>query len=337
MAQRLLEVNNLVTSFRTSEGSLQAVKDVSFYVDKGETLCIVGESGSGKSITSLSVMRLLASNGSIDNGEILLHNEPLQNLSDEQMRKLRGNKMSMIFQEPMTALNPVLTIGYQLREPLMLHHKVSKSEASKQSIELLKQVGIPNAEKRLNQYPHELSGGMRQRVMIAMALSCHPSLLIADEPTTALDVTIQAQILDLINDLKEKLDMGVLLITHDMGVVAEVADRVMVMYAGKKIEEGTVEEIFNNPRHPYTVGLLNSVPNVDDPNFELEPIPGNMPGLNEKIPGCPFNPRCKFAMDKCLEIEPPQFQIEDGHTAKCWLNEKEAERDENNGRVAIEA
>ena len=336
MAQRLLEVNNLVTSFRTSEGTLQAVRDVSFHVDKGETLCIVGESGCGKSITSLSVMRLLPSNGSIE-GEILLNNEPLQSLSSEGMRKIRGNKMSMIFQEPMTALNPVLTIGYQLREPLMLHHKVSKSLASKQSIELLKQVGIPNAEKRLNQYPHELSGGMRQRVMIAMALACHPSLLIADEPTTALDVTIQAQILDLINDLKEKLDMGVLMITHDMGVVAEVADRVMVMYAGKKIEEGPVEEIFNNPSHPYTIGLLNSVPNVDDPEFELEPIPGNMPGLNEQISGCRFHPRCKFAMDKCKVESPPDFEISKGHSAKCWLNEKGGERDENSGRVAVEA
>ncbi|MGK7376659.1 ABC transporter ATP-binding protein [Planococcus sp. 1R117A] len=337
MAQTLLEVKNLVTSFRTSEGTVQAVKGISFHVEKGETLCIVGESGCGKSITSLSVMGLLPSNGSIESGEIRLNDKPLQNLSQEQLRKLRGNQMSMIFQEPMTALNPVLTIGYQLREPLMLHHKLSKSEASKQGVELLNQVGIPNPGKRLNQYPHELSGGMRQRVMIAMALACHPSLLIADEPTTALDVTIQAQILDLINDLKEKLDMGVLLITHDMGVVAEVADRVMVMYAGQKIEEGPVEQIFNNPSHPYTIGLLNSVPNVDDPEFELEPIPGNMPGLNEKIPGCRFHPRCKFAMDKCKVMVPPEFQVSEGHSATCWLNEKEAEKDENNGRVTIEA
>ncbi|PSL34313.1 oligopeptide transport system ATP-binding protein [Planomicrobium soli] len=337
MGEALLEVKNLVTSFRTAEGSLQAVKDVSFHVDKGETLCIVGESGCGKSITSLSIMRLLASNGVIESGEILLNNEPLQKLTNEQMRKLRGNKMSMIFQEPMTALNPVLTIGYQLREPLLLHHQVSKTEASQQSIELLRQVGIPNPEKRLNQYPHELSGGMRQRVMIAMALACHPSLLIADEPTTALDVTIQAQILDLINDLKEKLNMGVLMITHDMGVVAEVANRVMVMYAGKKIEEGPVEEIFNNPQHPYTIGLLNSVPNVDDPDFELEPIPGNMPGLNEHIPGCRFHPRCKFAMEKCKIQEPPQFTVSRGHSASCWLAEEEAKKNGNNGKVAIQA
>ena len=337
MTETLLEVKNLVTSFRTSEGSLQAVKDVSFHVDKGETLCIVGESGCGKSITSLSVMRLLPSNGSIESGEILLNDEALQNLSAEQMRRLRGNRMSMIFQEPMTALNPVLTIGYQLREPLLLHHKVSKSEATRQGIELLTQVGIPDPAKRLNQYPHELSGGMRQRVMIAMALACHPSLLIADEPTTALDVTIQAQILDLINDLKEKLDMGVLMITHDMGVVAEVADRVMVMYAGKKIEEGPVEEIFENPKHPYTIGLLNSVPNVDDPEFELEPIPGNMPGLNEQISGCRFHPRCKFATEKCKTIAPPEFDLEGGHHVSCWLAEEEVDTNEHNRKVAVEA
>lgn len=330
MAETLLEVKNLVTTFRTAEGSLQAVRDVSFHVDKGETLCIVGESGCGKSITSLSVMRLLPSNGSIENGEILLNGESLQKHSPEQMRRIRGNKMSMIFQEPMTALNPVLTIGYQLREPLLLHHKLSKKEASKQSIELLRQVGIPNPDKRLNQYPHELSGGMRQRVMIAMALACHPSLLIADEPTTALDVTIQAQILDLIKDLKDKLDMGVLMITHDMGVVAEVADRVMVMYAGKKIEEGPVREIFENPQHPYTIGLLNSVPNVDDPEFELEPIPGNMPGLNEEISGCRFHPRCKYAMDKCKTDVPPEFRAGKGHYASCWLADKEAETVDNN-------
>lgn len=323
MQETLLEVKNLVTSFRTAEGTLQAVKDVSFEVRKGETLCIVGESGSGKSVTSLSVIGLLPRNGSIESGEILLEGNPLQNLSHEQMRKLRGNRISMIFQEPMTALNPVLTIGYQLREPLLLHRNVSKREATVKAVELLNQVGIPNPEKRLKQYPHELSGGMRQRVMIAIALACHPSLLIADEPTTALDVTIQAQILDLINDLKAELEMGVLLITHDMGVVAEVADRVMVMYAGEKIEEGTAEEIFDNPKHPYTKGLLNSVPNVDDPSFELEAIPGSMPGLNEKISGCKFHPRCKFAMAKCLTDVPPLFVDAKGHKAKCWLNEDE--------------
>lgn len=335
MAETLLEVKNLVTAFRTSKGSVQAVRDVSFHVNKGETLCIVGESGCGKSITSLSVMRLLPQNGKIESGDILLNNQSLKTLSNEKMRRLRGNDLSMIFQEPMTALNPVLTIGYQLREPLMLHHKISKKEATKQSIDLLKQVGIPDPAKRLNQYPHELSGGMRQRVMIAMALACHPALLIADEPTTALDVTIQAQILDLINDLKEKLNMGVLMITHDMGVVAEVANRVMVMYAGKKIEEGPVKEIFENPRHPYTIGLLNSVPNVDDPEFELEPIPGNMPGLDEQISGCRFHPRCKFAMDKCKTDVPPEFHVSSGHHASCWLEEKEADVNEESSRVSV--
>ncbi|WP_088008579.1 ABC transporter ATP-binding protein [Indiicoccus explosivorum] len=334
MQEALLEVKNLVTSFRTADGTLQAVKDVSFEVKKGETLCIVGESGCGKSITSLSVIGLLPQNGSIESGEVLLEGKPIQDLSHEEMRRLRGNRISMIFQEPMTALNPVLTIGYQLREPLLLHRNVSKKEATVKAIELLKQVGIPYPEKRLKQYPHELSGGMRQRVMIAIALACHPGLLIADEPTTALDVTIQAQILDLINDLKEELGMGVLMITHDMGVVAEVADRVMVMYAGKKVEEGTVEEVFGNPKHPYTKGLLNSVPNIDDPEFELEAIPGSMPGLNEEISGCRFHPRCQFAMDKCKVLDPPEFIDRNGHTAKCWLHEdEEVKADESNGTV----
>jgi oligopeptide/dipeptide ABC transporter ATP-binding protein len=239
------------------------------------------------------------------------------------MRQLRGNKISMIFQEPMTALNPVLTIGFQVREPLMLHHKLSKGEATKQGIELLKQVGIPYPEKRMNQYPHELSGGMRQRVMIAIALSCNPGLLIADEPTTALDVTIQAQILDLMNDLKKKYNMGVMMITHDMGVVAEVADRVMVMYAGKKVEEGNVDEIFENPKHPYTIGLLNSVPNIDEPDFELESIPGSLPGLHEQITGCRFHARCKFATDLCRTKEPSVYAVSDTHQVSCWLEDKE--------------
>nr|WP_263324700.1 ABC transporter ATP-binding protein [Neobacillus sp. Marseille-Q6967] len=323
MGETLLEVKNIVTEFRTADGQLPAVRDVSFSLKKGETLCIVGESGCGKSITSLSVIGLLPSNGKITSGEVLYEGSPIHNLPQEKMRQIRGNKISMIFQEPMTALNPVLTIGYQIREPLMLHHGLSKTEATKQGIELLKQVGIPYPEKRMNQYPHELSGGMRQRVMIAIALSCNPGLLIADEPTTALDVTIQAQILDLINDLKEKFNMGVMMITHDMGVVAEVADRVMVMYAGKKVEEGTVEEIFNNPKHPYTIGLLNSVPNVDDPEFELESIPGSLPSLHEQITGCRFHARCKFATDKCRSKEPQVFDVSDTHKVSCWLTEEE--------------
>lgn len=322
MGETLLEVKNIVTEFRTADGQLPAVRDVSFSLNKGETLCIVGESGCGKSITSLSVIGLLPSNGKIASGEVLYEGEAINKYSPEQMRRIRGNKISMIFQEPMTALNPVLTIGFQLREPLMLHEKLSKNEATKKGIELLKKVGIPYPEKRMNQYPHELSGGMRQRVMIAIALSCNPGLLIADEPTTALDVTIQAQILDLINDLKNDYHMGVIMVTHDMGVVAEVADRVMVMYAGKKVEEGTVEEIFNSPKHPYTIGLLNSVPNVDDPDFELEAIPGSLPSLNDEIIGCRFQDRCEFASEKCRSQEPPEFNISSSHIASCWLEEE---------------
>lgn len=321
MTEKLLQVKNLVTKFRTADGVLPAVRGVSFSVNKGETLCIVGESGCGKSITSLSIMGLLPNNGSITNGQILFEEKDLTKFTQEQLRKIRGNKISMIFQEPMTALNPVFTVGYQIRESLIIHKRLSKREAHKEGIELLNQVGIPYPEKRMNQYPHELSGGMRQRVMIAIALACKPSLLIADEPTTALDVTIQAQILDLINDLKAELGMGVIMVTHDMGVVAEVADRVMVMYAGEKIEEGDVESIFNNPQHPYTRGLLNSVPNVDDEEYELDPIPGSLPGLNEEITGCRFHPRCAFATDKCRGESPKSFVVSQSHIVSCWLQE----------------
>ncbi|KJE29034.1 MULTISPECIES: ABC transporter ATP-binding protein [Geobacillus] len=321
MAETLLRVENLVTTFSTTEGKVSAVRGVSFSVRKGETLCIVGESGCGKSITSLSIMRLLPNNGTIESGSIEFAGRDLVKLSKEELRRIRGNEISMIFQEPMTALNPVFTVGYQLREPLMLHQKLSKREAHERSIELLKQVGIPFPEKRMKQYPHELSGGMRQRVMIAMALACHPSLLIADEPTTALDVTIQAQILDLINELKQKLNMAVILITHDMGVVAEMADRVMVMYAGEKVEEGDVESIFANPRHPYTKGLLKSVPSVDDEEYSLEPIPGTLPSLHERIDGCRFHPRCPFATDQCRTAPPPEKTISASHSVRCWLEE----------------
>jgi oligopeptide/dipeptide ABC transporter ATP-binding protein len=328
MTETLLRVENLVTTFNTAEGKLSAVRGVSFSLQKGETLCIVGESGCGKSITSLSIMGLLPSNGEISSGAIYFEGTNLTKLSKEELRRIRGNKISMIFQEPMTALNPVFTIGYQIREPLIIHQKLSKRQAHERGIELLKQVGIPSPEKRMKQYPHELSGGMRQRVMIAMALACRPSLLIADEPTTALDVTIQAQILDLINELKEKLNMGVIMITHDMGVVAEMADRVMVMYAGEKVEEGDVTSIFANPRHPYTKGLLRSVPNVDDKEYELEPIPGTLPNLNEKIDGCRFHPRCPFATEKCRTQSPPEFKVKEDHYVRCWL-EKEVTIDES--------
>lgn len=259
----LLEVNNLVTQYRTAGGKVPAVRGISFTVDKGETLCIVGESGSGKSATSLSIMGLLPNNGEVS-GSIKLNGKEIVGQTEEQLQKIRGNEMSMIFQEPMTALNPVFNIGFQLREPLMIHRKLSKKEATKISIELLGKVGIPNPEEKIKNYPHELSGGMRQRVMIAMALACEPTLLMADEPTTALDVTIRAQILDLIDDLKEQMDMGVVFVTHDMGVVAEIADKVMVMYHGEVVEMGDVHTIFNNPQHDYTKSLLAAVPNVDD-------------------------------------------------------------------------
>lgn len=326
---KLLQVENLSISFRTAAGKTQAVRDVSFSLEKGETLCIVGESGSGKSITSLALMGLLPNNGEVTSGSINFEGENLVGKTEEELRKIRGNKMSMIFQEPMTALNPVFTIGFQLQEPLRIHKNMSKKEASVKSVELLKAVGIPNPKEKLDQYPHELSGGMRQRVMIAMALACNPSLLIADEPTTALDVTIQAQILDIIDELKEKLAMGVIFVTHDMGVVAEIADKVMVMYAGEVVEVNDVESLFENPKHPYTRGLLEAIPNVDDPTHEMKIIPGSMPSIDEKIPGCRFHPRCPFALDICKEKTPPIFhdELNDGF-ARCWLAKEMNTNDE---------
>lgn len=318
---QLLQVENLETKFRTADGKLPAVRNISFSVDKEETLCIVGESGSGKSITSLSIMGLLPPNGEISRGSIFLDDNNLTEKTEEEMEQLRGNTLSMIFQEPMTALNPVLTIGYQLREPLTIHKKMSKKEANKKSIELLDKVGIPNPKEKLAQYPHELSGGMRQRVMISIALACEPSLLVADEPTTALDVTIQAQILDLMNELKAQIGMGVVFVTHDMGVVAEIADRVMVMYAGEVVEIADVESIFEDPQHPYTKGLLDSVPDVDDETQELQVIQGSMPGLDEEISGCRFHPRCPYAMETCKQKEPPLFEVTSDHSSKCWLQE----------------
>ncbi|SET36041.1 peptide/nickel transport system ATP-binding protein/oligopeptide transport system ATP-binding protein [Salinibacillus kushneri] len=321
--EQLLDVQNLKIQFRTGEGKLSPVRDISFQVHKGETLCIVGESGCGKSITSLSLMGLLPANGEIaEESFIKLDSDELTGKSQDELRKLRGNRMSMIFQEPMTALNPVFTVGYQLREPLYIHQKLSRKEANQKAVELLDKVGIPDPKKRVKQYPHELSGGMRQRVMIAMALACKPSLLIADEPTTALDVTIQAQILDLIEDLKQEMDMGIIFVTHDMGVVAEIADRVMVMYAGEVVEIGEVEEIFNHPKHPYTQGLLASVPNVEDDEHTLESIPGTLPNVNEKIEGCRFHPRCPLATEQCRKQAPPIFHVNENHTSKCWLQEE---------------
>jgi len=317
----LLQVEDLKVEFRTAKEPLTAVRSISFHVDKGETLCIVGESGCGKSITSLSIMGLLPQNGNIVEGSIKLGNDELVGLTDEQMQSYRGNKISMIFQEPMTALNPVFTIGYQLQEPLLIHKKLSKKEAKHASIMLLKKVGIPNPEEKLNQYPHQLSGGMRQRVMIAIALACEPLLLIADEPTTALDVTIQAQILDLIEELKEQMGMGVIFVTHDMGVVAEIADRVMVMYAGEVVEMSEAQALFADPKHPYTQGLLAAVPDIEADTHELNVIPGSMPNLDEKIEGCRFHPRCPFATDLCRQKKPPTFKLSGNQEVKCWLQE----------------
>ncbi len=323
--QPLLDVKGLRTQFKTQDGTVKAVDDVSFYVMPGETLCIVGESGSGKSITGLSIMRLIPSPpGKIASGEIIFNGRDVLKLSEEEVRKIRGNEIAMIFQDPMTSLNPVLTINRQISESLILHMDMNKDQAKNRAIELLRMVGIPNPEDRINQYPHQFSGGMRQRVMIAMALSCNPKLLIADEPTTALDVTIQAQILDLMRTLQNETGSGVILITHSMGVVAGMADRVQVQYAGHIVETGTTEEIFANPRHPYTIGLMKSMPRLDATNKEkLVPIRGMPPDLIDLPDMCPFVPRCQYAREQCEQKNPPLIQIGDtGHKSACWFWEE---------------
>lgn len=308
---KILEVKGLRTSFFTEEGEVKAVDDVSFNVYKGKTIGIVGESGCGKSVTSLSIMRLIPNPpGRVVGGEILYKGKNLLNLTMDEMRAIRGNEISMIFQEPMTSLNPVFTVGNQIREAIALHQDLSKSEIHNKAVEMLKLVGIPSPEKRIEDYPHQLSGGMRQRVMIAMALSCNPNILIADEPTTALDVTIQAQILDLLKDLQQKVGMALILITHDLGVIAEVADEVVVMYAGRVVEQGTVQEIFASPKMPYTRGLLNSIPTLSkDPTGKvkkkrLETIPGIVPNLLHLPQGCRFQERCTYVIGACREKEP---------------------------------
>ncbi|SFB13517.1 ABC transporter ATP-binding protein [Clostridium frigidicarnis] len=323
--EKLLEINNLYTSFYTHLGEVQAVRGVSIDVFKGEAIGIVGESGSGKSITMMSSMRLLADNGKIKDGTICFENSDLAKISEKEMESIRGNSMGMIFQDPMTSLNPVFTIGEQLIEPLIKHKKINKSEANKIAINMLKLVGIPSPEKRLSQYPHEFSGGMRQRAMIAMSLICNPKLIIADEPTTALDVTIQAQILELMKDLKSKFDMSIILITHDLGVVADLCDRIYVMYGGTIVESGNVEDIFYNARHPYTWGLLRSIPNPkDDVKEKLKPIEGTPPDLLKPPTGCPFAPRCEYAMKICVENPPEKFYTSDKHFSACWLNHSKA-------------
>lgn len=328
----ILEVNDLKTYFGTDDGVVKAVDGVTFHIGRGETLAVVGESGSGKSVTSLSIMRLIATPpGRIAGGEMLFEGKDLVKMSEAQMRKIRGNDISMIFQEPMTSLNPVYTVGDQIAEAIQLHQKKSRSQAMKLAAEMLDLVGIPEPGKRVHNYPHQMSGGMRQRVMIAMALSCGPKLLIADEPTTALDVTIQAQILDLMRQLQRELGMSILFITHDLGVVAEIADRVVVMYAGRAVEEGNVKEIFANPQMPYTLGLMNSIPRVDkaaEHQDRLEAIPGNVPNPLYLPAGCSFHPRCRFVQDKCKEAIPPLEDTGGGHMVRCvrWneldLNER---------------
>ena len=317
----LLEVNNLVTQFFTMEGVVKAVDDISYNLEAGETLGLVGESGCGKSVSALSVMRLIPwPPGKVMNGEVLFEGEDLLKIDNNEMRSLRGKEIAMVFQEPMTSLNPVLTIGRQLTETMELHLNLDKQGAQQRAVDLLQMVGIPDPDRRLVQYPHQFSGGMRQRVMIAMALSCNPKLLIADEPTTALDVTIQAQILELMKSLCREFGTALIVITHNLGVVARYADRVNVMYAGKIIEKGTSEEIYHQPKHPYTLGLLQSVPRLDEPRrVKLEPIEGQPPDLINLPPGCSFRSRCRYAIEKCtVDVPPLEVYESSGHVAACW-------------------
>ncbi len=315
----LLRVKGLKTYFFTEEGVVKAVDGIDFTLQPGEVLGIVGESGCGKSVTSLSIMRLIMPPGQIVEGEILFNGENLLELPEDEMREIRGNRISMIFQQPTTALNPVFTIGDQIREALMVHKGMSKQEATQRCEELLRLVGIPDARRRMDAYPHQLSGGMCQRVMIAMGLACNPELLIADEPTTALDVTIQAQILDLMRELREKINTAIILITHDLGVVAEMVDNVLVMYAGKVVEYAPVKELFAAPKHPYTQGLIASIPVLGVIKDELATIPGTVPSLINVPPGCRFANRCPYRMEKCDQEEPPLIKLEGNRLVRCWL------------------
>jgi peptide/nickel transport system ATP-binding protein len=324
MAEPLLEVKGLKTHFFTDEGVVRAVDGIDLTIHKGETLGVVGESGCGKSVTALSVMRLIPQPpGRIVQGQILYNGKNLLDLPPAQMRKIRGKEISMIFQEPMTSLNPVFTVGEQIAEAIRLHEGLGRRDAMDKTVEMLKLVHIPNAERRVKEYPHQLSGGMRQRIMIAMALSCNPNLLIADEPTTALDVTIQAQILELLNELKARFNMAIMLITHDMGVIAETAQRVVVMYAAQVVEEAAVVELFKEPLHPYTQGLLRSIPRIDlaaTQRTKLEQIPGTVPTLRGELqPGCRFAPRCQFVKPMHFENTPPLKEVRPGHKVACFL------------------
>lgn len=321
----ILQVKNLHTYFNTDAGVVKAVNGVSYDLKKGQILGVVGESGSGKSVTSLSIMKLIPTPpGQIVEGEVLLDGKNLLEMGDKELREIRGDKIAMIFQDPMTSLNPFLRISTQLMETIILHQQLSREEARKKAVEMLKLVGIPSPDKRIDNYPHQFSGGMRQRVMIAMALSCNPEVLIADEPTTALDVTIQAQILDLIKDLSKRLNTAVIMITHDLGVVAGMCDTVNVMYAGKVVEKGSNDELFNDPKHPYTEGLIRSVPRLDiATNQKLYSIDGQPPNVIDLPECCPFHPRCDKALDKCKNSYPPEIEFGENRMVRCWLYEGE--------------
>jgi len=326
----ILTIQHLKTSFFTDDGEIPAVDDISFHVHPGEVVGIVGESGCGKSVTSLSIMKLVPyPPGKIVSGKILLHDEDLVSATEKRMRQIRGNEIAMIFQEPMTSLNPLFTIGNQLMEAVRIHRKWPKKKIYERCLEMLRLVGLPRVEELMNSYPHELSGGMRQRIMIAMALVCDPKVLIADEPTTALDVTIQAQILQLMKDLNEKLETAILLITHDLGVVSQVCERVIVMYAGKIVEEGKVKTIFQNPKHPYTKGLLSSIPDIRHKKERLYSIPGNVPKPGSVRSGCRFYSRCSVREDRCLNQDPPYVSLDENHHVRCWLSLKGGEISEN--------
>jgi oligopeptide transport system ATP-binding protein len=321
----LLEVKELKTVFHTYAGTVSALNNISFTIDSSEAVGIVGESGSGKSVTMLSIMKLLSENGKVEEGSIIFDGRDMKDFTQTEMQEIRGNEIGMIFQDPMTSLNPVFTIGNQLIEAILRHKSISKAEARKKAIEMLRLVGIPGPEKRLDQYPHEFSGGMRQRVMIAMALSCEPKLLIADEPTTALDVTIQAQIIELMKELKDKLGMSIILITHDLGLVADICERVIVMYGGTIVEQGKLDDIFYKTAHPYTMGLLKSIPRANLGKERLSPIDGQPPDMINPPLGCPFVQRCPYAMEIC-DIKKPEYEeITEGHGAACWLLYKERE------------
>ena len=323
MNQPLLQVKNLCTSFNVDSGEVRAVNGISFNLDKGRVLGIVGESGSGKSVTAYSIMRILVEPGRITGGEILFNGEDIVKYSKKQMREFRGKRVSIIFQDPMTSLNPTYTVGNQLREAILLHTDRNHEQANARALEMLQLVGVNEPEKRLKQYPYELSGGMRQRVMIAMALACEPDILIADEPTTALDVTIQAQILELMQSLQKKLGMAIIMITHDLGVIADMCDEIIVMYAGRICERGTADEIFYNPRHEYTKGLLRSIPRLDTGHTRLIPIHGSPVDLTNMPKGCAFASRCDNCMKICLNELPDELDINDFHKASCWMNVKQ--------------